>query len=203
MQKKLLATCLAFAALAAFIATPAASASPVLTETGTAVAAGSSITAKNTGNIFLTVGTTTLACETADLKGTVLKNSGTKVITEFPIGSVSFSGTGAGGDCTSSLSPFRMLMTSRFCFETREADTALALGCGGNIRFSLEFTGLGTCNYHAASMAGTLTTGADATFNFSKQPYVKDEGGAFCPGEGQIDMDFDLTTTDGTTLLIS
>jgi hypothetical protein len=74
MPKHLLAACMALAALTALSLAPVASASPVLTENGATVAVGSSITAKNTGNIVFTGGGTTLACETADLKGSVYSN---------------------------------------------------------------------------------------------------------------------------------
>lgn len=202
MQKNLVAACAALAALAAFVVPPAASASPVPTENGTALAVGSSITLKNTGNIFFT-GATTLACEVADLQGTVTTETSAVFEVQVPVGGSSFTGTGSGGDCTSSLAPFRVIVTSKLCFQDRPSDGLIALGCGPNVRFTLEFTGFGTCKYSTASLSGTLATGADATFNFSKQPYKKTEGGAFCPSEGQLDMDLDLTTTDGTTLLIS
>lgn len=90
-----------------------------------------------------------------------------------------------------------------FC--TQSTDEIKVTGCGGNNKFTLEFTSLGACSYHASSMSGTHGTGTDATFNFTKQAYAIDVGGggAFCPSEGQLDMDLDLTTTDRTTLLIS
>jgi len=201
MQKKLFVACATLAALTAFSVTPTASASPVLTESGTAVAVGSSITAKNTGNIFFTVGEMTLACENLDIKGTVLTNSG---ITLQSKEGTSFTGTGAGGDCTSSISPFRVIMTSQLCFQAEAfGDKVVATGCGSEIKFTLEFTSLGGCKYRTVSFPGTYATNADATFTFSTQPYLKAEGGIFCPGNGQLDMDLDLTTTDGTTLLIS
>jgi hypothetical protein len=204
MYKKLATACIAMAALAGFLIAPSASASPVLTEGGTAVAVGSSITFKNTGNIFFT-GAATLACETGDLKGTVLVNTGTRIKSEVPLGGTSFTGTGTNGDCTSSLGPFRMIMNSKLCMETiTGTDTWRIIGCGStNITFTLEFTGLGTCKYTKERLNSAYTTSADATINVSKEPYVKEEGGAFCPSEGQLDMDLDLTTTDGTTLLIS
>jgi hypothetical protein len=124
-------------------------------------------------------------------------------IVQVPIGGASFTGTAGGADCTSSLGPFRVNLASELCFQTELSDTGSITGCGQSNHFALELTGIGVCKYRTSVFSGTFGTNADATFNVSKQPYSKEEGGNFCPREGRLDMDLDLTTTDGTTLLIS
>ncbi|MGN6586940.1 MAG: hypothetical protein ACTHKT_05635, partial [Solirubrobacterales bacterium] len=94
MHKKLMMTCMAIAAFAAFVIAPAASASPVLTENGTAVAVGASIEGKNTGEAIFTTTAGNVNCSSAVLKGTVTKNSGTKITGEIPVGSATYKGTG-------------------------------------------------------------------------------------------------------------
>ncbi len=213
MRKKLIMSCMAVAAFAAFVIAPVASASPALTETttgGPLIAVGSSIKATNTGVTKFTLerGGQSIECTHAEFRGTVTANSGTQIKVEIKKSAFgvnyTFSGTGTSGDCTSPLGSVKPTMTSALCLETVPGtDNVKYTGCGANITVTLDITGLPECNYAAASLTGTYLTNADATVNLT-DPSTKEVGGSFlCPDEIFVDMDLDLTTTDGTTLFIS
>jgi hypothetical protein len=208
MYKKLMLACMAIAAFAAFVIAPAASASPVLTETttgGPALAVGSSITGKNTGNTVFSGSGLTIECSNADLKGTLTKNNGTEIAGEIPAGSASFTGTGTSGDCTSNLGSASATVNSALCMATiPKTDNVTVTGCSGkSVEFTLSVTGTGNCKYASATVTGTFLTNADATVKITNQGAKKVEGGIFCPGEGVLNMDFDLQTTAGTTIYVS
>jgi hypothetical protein len=201
MYKQLIAACMVIAGLAAFVAVPVASASPVLTNGGVAVLPGTEVTGKNTGVIKFT-SAFTVECTSADFTLKVTANSGTSIKGEIEKGKFTFSGTGAGGDCTSSQGAFTTAW-SKLCLETvAGTDNVKVTGCGANATFTTTFTGGLVCKYSTASFTGTFVTNSDATLNFASQKFSREEGLA-CPVETQLDMDFDLTTTAGGTLLIS
>ncbi len=205
MHKKLMLACMAVAAFAAFVIAPAASASPALTEGGSALAVGSSIKWTNTAPINFTFEEerTFFECTHTEFKGTLTKNNGSQIKGEIPVGGSSFSGTGFGGDCTSPLGGVSLSVTSKLCWETVVGtDNVKVTGCGGNIKFSFNVTGITTCKYLTSSISGTFKTNEDATVNWSDQPAVL-ESSVVCPSELWLDVSFDLTTTDGTTLSIS
>jgi hypothetical protein len=199
MNRKLMMACMAIAAFAAFVIAPAASASPVLTENGVAVAVGAEITGKNTGNTLFT-GPFNVVCSNADLAGKVTANSGTQIKGEIPAGSATFTGTGTSSDCTSALGSAAVTVNSALCLETvKGTDTVSVTGCGGNVVFTLTVTGTGPCKYSTATVKGTYVTNAGATVNVLEQEAVKSEGGFFCPSSGKLDMDFDLYTKNTVT----
>ena len=202
MHKKFMLACMAIAAFAAFVIAPAASASPVLTSNGTAVPVGASITATNTGETLFT-GTFNVKCDHVHLTGTVTKNSGTQIKGTIPVGWAKFNGTGTNTDCTSFFGPTAVTVTSELCVETVEgSDSVKTTGCGGNIVFDLQVTGLGVCKYETASVTGSFETNAGAKVSVSEQPASLKEGSGFtCPSEGKLDMVFDLYTTGGTPQL--
>ncbi|MGN6556686.1 MAG: hypothetical protein ACTHLH_01575 [Solirubrobacterales bacterium] len=208
MHKKLMLACMAIAAFAAFVVAPAASASPVLTDptiegANKAVPVGTSITGANTGPTFFKGGFE-VECTNDDLVGTLKENTGTKIKGEIPVGGASFKGTEAGEDCKSFLGATNVKVNSKLCLETvAGTDNVTTTGCGANVTFTLEITGTGPCKYSAASISGTYNTNADATVNIPKGIAKKEEGGIFCPGEGFLEMDFDLYTTGKGTLSIS
>jgi hypothetical protein len=202
MHKKILMACMAIAAFAAFVVAPAASASPALTKSGVLLATGSSITGTNTGETVFT-GAFNVRCTNADLAGTLTTNSGSSIKGEVPAGSASFTGTGTGGACTSALGPVHVLFISKTCLVwVIGADSVTISGCGVPIVFVVEVTGTGPCKYSTASVTGTYKTASAATVNLSEQKATKSEGGIFCPSEGKLDMDFDLSS-GGTALTIS
>ena len=211
MHKKLTMACMAIAAFAAFVIAPAASASPVLTENGAALAVGASIKATNTGITKFTIPSLggAVECTHAELKGTVKKNNGTVIAGTIPAGAFgvnyTFSGTHETGDCTSPLGPVRPTLNGELCLETEPNHNVIINGCEGKpVTFILDVTGGPTCRYSVASITGSYITNADATVNVSEQLAKRESEEEFlCPKEGKLDMDFDLTTTDGTTLLIS
>jgi len=206
MGKKLMMSCMAIAAIAAIVIAPTASASPVLTESGKAVAVGASVKWTNTGVTKFTASGFNVECSNDVLSGTVTQNNGTQIKGEIPVGSASFHGSGTGSGCTSSLGVVHWTISSKTCYATGSSIppfTVIITGCTGNLIIIIEITGLGQCKYSAASISGTMPGNADSTINISEQSMAKTEGGVFCPASGKLDMDFDLTTTDGTTLATS
>ncbi|MGN6588416.1 MAG: hypothetical protein ACTHKT_13260 [Solirubrobacterales bacterium] len=214
MHKKLMMACMAIAAFAAFVIAPAASASPVLTEGTTAVLPHNTaktctedptgcIIGTNTGVTKFTASGFNVECDHDVLTGWVTKNSGTKIEGTVPAGKAEFHGTGTGTDCTSALGPVKVTVTSELCLATGEITTSngtkdpdgvTVTGCGANVKFDLEITGTGNCEYSTASVLGTYLTNAAATVNISEQAASKVAGGIFCPSSGKLDMDFDLYT---------
>jgi len=204
MHKKLMLACMAIAAFAAFVVAPSASAT-TLQEGGSAVAVGSSITGKNVnGNTKFTSNLFNVECTTAHLKGTVTQNNGTGEIKgEVPLGSASF--TNAGGECSSGAGATAVTVNSKICLETSTsggADNLKVTGCGGNIKFSLNVTGLATCNYSQASLTGTFVTGGDAVGTLTEAAAAREGTNFLCPSTGKLDMSIELTTTSGATLSI-
>jgi hypothetical protein len=204
MQRKLGGACLAVAALVALTA-PAALASPVLTENFTPLAVGASLTATNTGSIKFTDQGITEECSVLRWSGTVLQNTGTKIVLEIPKGA-GFGGTSTtGGPCTLPFSEwgFSWTFTSKLCIETVPgADKVSVTGCGAKLLFTI-----GECQYSAPSMTGTFVTNADATLTFTGQSFERTSGlfigSVPCTTPASIDLVLDLTTTTGATLSIS
>jgi hypothetical protein len=201
MHKKLIVACMAVAAFAAFVVAPMASGA-VLTENGSAVAVGSSITGTATETKF-TAGSSTVTCANAHMAGTVTANSNGTVAGEIPAGNGVFTGTATGSDCTSTnLGPVKPTVNSKLCLHVAKGtDTGTVNGCGGPITFTLNVTNLGlNCRYEAASVSGSITTSpADAAVNLVSQPATGEAGNNFfCPASGELDMEFTLTTTAPT-----
>jgi len=204
MHKKLAGITLLILALAVAVLAPGASASPVLTNGGKAVPVGTQVTGKNLGTLKFTTPFLT-ECTAFDFTFWVTSNSGTKLRLEAPLGSSSFSGTGAGGDCTSSTGASNMAWNSKLCLEATSEDKIIATGCGAKSTFTTTITTGGfevPCTYAATSFTGTFLTNADATLSFTSQIFQQE--GAFCYGTTtQLDLAFELTTTAGGTLVIS
>jgi hypothetical protein len=215
MYRKLLAAFMAAFALAAVVPAMASAAPEVTFPTGTTLAAGSAITAKNVGETVMT-GAFNVRCTTAHMKGTLTENSGTSI--KGDITTATFSGTGTGGDCTSALGSTRVEVNSLpWClsannkmaadeFQVRGgACTAAAAG----IKFILEVTGTGPCEYERSTttgpIKGTFTTHStgDALLTISEQEAVKIAGGFFCPSSGKLDMTFTLEKEGAGPVYIS
>jgi len=206
MHKKLMMACMAIAAFAAFVIAPAASASPVLTDpVGSPLAVGASVTGTNVGNTFFKGGIEVI-CSHAHIPGNVTANTGSTIAGSVAAGAAQFTGTGAGGECTTGSGGTALVtVNSALCFDTvAKTDTVSITGCGTNpVTFTLNITGLATCKYQKSTITGTFETSKDATINLAGAPAEKDEGGFLCPNEGTLTMDFVLTTTDGSTILLS
>ena len=205
MHKKLIMTCAAIAAFTAFVVAPVASASPVLTSEGKAVAVGTKVNGNNTG-IFKFQGSNeyTIECSSMSMATSVIVNSGSKIELEALAGAVVNKGDATGEDCTASWGPAKMTW-GKMCFTaTKGSDNLSITGCGGEVILTTNITGTSSCQYAVSSGTATISTGEDATFNVSSLVVKKTEGsGFFCPSEVQFTMTFDLTTSSGGTLSIS
>jgi hypothetical protein len=216
MHKKLIMTCMAIAAFAAFVVAPGASASPVLTSSGVKVAVGTSITGKNTGTITFTGSNgVNVHCSSGHLIVALTANTGSQIKGTVPVGGAKFTGTGANGDCTATepLGDTAVTVNSELCFETVPGtDKVKITGCAGKVTFTLTSTGLGIgCKYEGNVENGaTFNTNAPATVNLvSGSPAagadIPGEAGNsfFCPSGVTLDMDFDFYTTSGVQTTIS
>ncbi len=195
MHKKLI---LAIAAFTFFAIAPVASAT-TLTEGGSALAVGSSITAKNTGSIKFTSGFG-FECEVGHLQGTLTQNKTTGPVKwEIPVGGFTLSNTG-GAPCSSPMGATTYVFTSKLCWETISgADTVKVTGCGGPVVLDMIASGV-TCRYEAASLNATLTTNTTpATITISKQLIIEVGSSFSCPDEIGLDMTFVHYTTGGAT----
>ena len=202
MHKKLMTTVVAIIALAALSSAPASATN--FTENGGTLAKGASVTGLNNGNVLLTAGAETVTCNYGHIIGNVTEDAGGKVKIEVPAGNVVFKGTDAG-DCTGgTLKAVKATVNSKLCVEVN-GDNATINGCGGEVTFKIDVTTGMTCAYNAATIAALITTApTDARVLTSEQPVKREVGQSFlCPAELKVDMDFTLTTTDGTTLLFS
>jgi hypothetical protein len=233
MYKKIITACLALAALAAFVVPTAASASPELTApTGTTLAAGSKIIGTQIGISKLTdtSGGTLLECTTGTMSGEVTKNNGTE--TEGKITSALFGGTGtqAAGEpkpeCTansffgfgnasvtavvSEKAPWCLRATSAMAKDEFTVSGGACPG-GGKIKFIMNTTGVGECEYESTGhVTGTFTTHPeDAVLTVSSSTpqttngFAKIRGSFACPSSGVLDMSFTLETAAGAPIYIS
>ncbi|HET9677611.1 MAG TPA: hypothetical protein VFP21_08925 [Solirubrobacterales bacterium] len=216
MHKKIMLACMAIAAFAALVVVPAASAA-TLTDGGSALATGTSITGKNIGNTLFTAGELTVTCSSADIPGTLTTNSGGAVAGEIAAGAPSFTGTGTSSDCTSPLGSVKPTVNSKLCLSVAKGtDAGTVDGCKNAsgvvqpITFTLNVTNIVSCKYETTGtppqIAGTITTTpADAAVTLVEQPATREAGQntLFCPESGALDMEFELTTTGGGTLTFS
>jgi hypothetical protein len=205
MQKRFITSCIVFTASAAFLITPVASAA-TLAEGGSAIG-NSSITGK-AGETKFTAANNTVNCTEVDLSGSVTANSSGTFAAEIPAGNPVFTGIGGGGDCESvGLGATKMVMNSKLCLHVpKGTDTGTITGCSGAVvTFTLSATNLGMeCRYSRSSLNIEITTaanGKDAEITVVPGQLVPRESNFFCPAEGELDMEFKLTTTDGTTLV--
>lgn len=224
MHKKILAIC---AALVAFAIVPAvASASPVLTENGTALAASVKITALSTKteNAVFAAGSTEVKCNENWMTGTVHRNK--ENIVEGTIEKAEFRSnlTTSGTDCDggSLLGPTVVEIPdltnfggtgekAHWCIKTVPKTDEWELegrSCTSTVAPTLTFilrsTGGLKCAYiRTATVRGTFTTNSTpVTLKVTGEPEFTGagEGNSFlCPGAGKIrSMDFDLYTDTAT-----
>ena len=221
MAKKLITTCMALVAFAAFIlpATASAANDPQLTSEGGLVPVGASITGTAVNVLFTTTaGATQTTCSHAHLTGTVTKNSENTVKGEIPVGSVSFRGTGATStdnnlpECTSSFGNFFFTVTTKLCFESGPAqaeDEVLFTGCTGKVKFIIGSTTSGECEYEStgAIQADVTTGGTEAALttrdNSAGTGMKLIRGGFLCPTSMALKMTFGLKTTNGNPITVS
>lgn len=209
MSKKLFAALMALAAIGAFAAA-SASANPILTQpTGTIVPTGTAITAQSVGTTVMTTGLGNVVCDTATMSGTLTTNS-TASGSKGDVTSASFHNIGST-ECSSwtggvTVTP-GVAGGLPWCLEaTTATDEGKVRGgkcseLARGIKFSLDFTSIGTCEYNRSAAAnGSLATdvsGQEATVAMSEQEWTKVGGGALCPNSGKLDMTFKLSTAGG------
>jgi hypothetical protein len=222
MFKKLIMSCMALAAFAAFALPAAASATnaPEVVENSTRVAAGTALVGTATNTLFTTTeGATLVTCENAKMSGTLKTNSGTKVEGEIPVGSAVFQGTGAVNahnslpECTGSFGNAYITVTTALCVRsdslmvTDEFQvTGGACGSGGKVKFIIGSTTAGACEYESTgAVKGDYTTSATSSTLTTRDTSAgsgskRIAGGFLCPTSGALAMTFSLETSNGTSL---
>jgi hypothetical protein len=193
---------------AAFVV-PVASASPLLTQpTGTVLGTSAVITGSNTGEIAWTTSMGTWTCSYGTLSGVIVTNS-TSSGMKMGVESMTATGTSTSSECTSWTGgvswTWNVAGGLPWCLEATSASDEWKLR-GGKcseayraIKFSHDYTSMGTCTYERANAAfGTLTTdtaGEAAKISITRQEWLASAGNPFgCPSSGKLNMTFDLTS---------
>jgi hypothetical protein len=209
MFKKLIMSCMAVAAFAAFVLPASASAATMYDANGNVVA-GAGITATNIGktNFMQTNGTTVqVECSTAHLAGTATSPSGTL---KASITSAKFEGTEPVSahnfltECTTSFGGAYITVANLplTLEQVAGTDNFQVTGNGANkVRFIIGSTVAGACEYEStgAAITGSFTTAGTtvATINNTQagsgSKLIK--GGFLCPTSGQLQMSFLIETT--------
>ena len=211
MHKKIIMACMAIVAFAAFAASSASAAQLKEGTTGATLGVGASVLGTNVGTTTFTAGELTVTCTTATMGGTITADANGTIAAEITTPPSSkaphFTGTGTNSDCTSPLGSVKPTVTSDLCLHLpANTDIGSVTGCGLPVKFSLNVTGVITCNYSTNSVAGeidthTAATPVDARITISEAPATEEGGKFLCPDTGKLDMKFELTTTGGTTLV--
>jgi hypothetical protein len=200
--------------LTAFVSATSASAAPVVTyPTGTVLGVGSKLVGTNLGEIVFGTSFGNVTCNKATITGTLVTNS-TAAGSKAEITSASFTGSGAGGECTTwtggtTVNANPATNGLPWCVEETGANDEgkkRGGGCGSlarPIRFALVFTSIGTCTYQRASAAVSIIRtdtegGGSATITLSEQEWARFEGGFACPSSGKISLTY-AVETDGAT----
>ncbi|HEX5593484.1 MAG TPA: hypothetical protein VFX35_09060 [Solirubrobacterales bacterium] len=222
MRLKLIAISLGLVSLAALIAFPGMALAfnhPLVVENGVPISVGSKVLGTNVGATKLTTSLFNLECSTGILTGTVTKNTTGTV--EGTISSARFGGTGGKitgaeePECTShepgfgdmTVTPSTATNGLPWCIRSTEPMAPHEFQVRGNecakaarpIRFSIDMTGLGTCQYERGStepIPGTFTTSTtDSVLSISEVNFPAVSGNPFgCPGGGKLDMTFTMET---------
>jgi hypothetical protein len=224
MYKKVIITCMAVAAFAAFaVSASASAASPVLTTAaGVVVPVGEGLKATNIGVTKLKGGETIVECSNDVLTGKVTANPNNGNPVEGTVESASFKGTEAEENCKSGLG--RVQVTTAFpngtpyCLSARASDVLQVRGgsCAQPARaitFVLDIhsiIGVIQCHFERTAATGPLTgtyttKPADATGHLAFGVGTRFVGtsGGLCPTTGELEMTFELRTAAGATLQIA
>lgn len=232
MTRKLTAACMTLAACTAFVALPTiASATTNVTvthPTGTVLGVGAKITGTNVGEVKFNGGAIVVSCTSAVLTGTLQKNNKAEVgfnETAATLETATFSGTGAGGECTSNSGFWGNAKITTgvgnglpFCLTTRTnyaADEFRIRGgeCPGvtrSITFAIDFPKLGIeCKYERTTPTGPMVgtyrtdtepTPSDAIFDLkagAETTFKVEEGqSGFCPNEESLEMSITFETDE-------
>jgi len=225
MDRKLITTSAALAAVAALMLPGIASATndPQLTENGSPVLIGALVVGTSVGENTLTStsGTILVTCTASQATGKLLKNSGGTV--EGEITTAKYFGTGAVHpdnnltECTTTFGNVYITVTNTpLCMRSTPAMATDEVqvgggGCGtfGNVKFTITSTTIGACEYETTStVKGDFTTGGTGTVltvrNTQAGSGVKTvKGGFLCPTSGMLKMSYSLETENGTALTVS
>ena len=221
MRSKLIVACMALVAFAAFVLPATASATTLTNAKGETVAPGTLLTSSNTGSTIFKGSFGSVECSTAHLTGPLFKNDPT---VEGTINSASFTGTGTGGDCTSTLGAVKVTTSGAFngtpwCVRALGDELQIrGNSCdkaARSITYVLDFTNVfgspiscayerttatgpvkGTHTTNPLDAAGTVATGANSEFK------IETGQSGFCPASGSLEMTFDLEIDGGGTLTI-
>jgi hypothetical protein len=202
------------ACLCVVAALPAqATASPVLTEGGSALKVGSTITGTSVGEVVGTLGPEeppkySLNCEQAHLHGEVVKNSGTEIEVTITSSTVNKQPEGTCGGLlrvTSANPPWCLRMTQAMVKETFELRGGKCTEAPKGPLTTTLYFGLYSCYYVKTSLAGSFRTQSegDALLTTSKQKWEWElPSGIVCTSAWALDVSYTLETTNGTPLYI-
>lgn len=191
------------------VAPSAASASPVLQESGSTLAGGSTVGATNNGNFTFTTSAGNIECTLASLTGTLVANTGSLI--EINIGTTEFKGTESEGRCSGPLGATAFTFPSLpWCIKTTKTSDQFEWR-GGKcteasraVTSTLDTTLAGACSYSRSNVLGTVTTGgAQAQLTVSAVEFTKTGGGFGCPSSTKVDATLQLETLNGTALQIN
>ncbi len=196
MTKRLLAACLVVAAL---MAIPSAASATDLYSGSTKLTTGDEIVGTNLfgGGPRFEAGTP-INCTKSQWVAQLNKSS------EARTKSWSFSGTGAGGNCTSAAGDVHVTGTANSCWHWFSPTFWTLVNCGGStVAFVIEFSALGsTCTY-SISARNLVATGSPVTVRAGEEPVkiTKMEGSGFCAPSYTIQwFEFGVTDTSGNPL---
>lgn len=187
MRNKLIAACIAAAAVIAIAALPSgASAAPCVTDpAGTCLATGNKITLTQHSNQTVTTPQGTFTCTALNFTGTLLKNSAAEGI-QATISSAAFTGTGPSGRCTTTIpdgfggnATIQWTVKLPICLTSVANNTAkfydgdcTQFETGPKFAFDVFTQGgisLGECEYERQS-AGGVKEPLTATYNLNVAP---------------------------------
>jgi hypothetical protein len=212
MSNKLVPFCLLY--LCAAAAVPGqAMASPVLTEGGSALSVGSTITGTSVGEVTGTLGPEeppkyALNCEQAHLHGEVVKNTGTQIEVTITSSTVNKQPEGTCGGLwrvTSANTPWCLRMTEALAKHTFEIRGGKCTEASTGPLTTTLFFGLYSCYYAKPSLSGSYRTQSegDALLTTSKQRWERElPSGILCTTVWALDVSYTLETTNGTPLYI-
>jgi hypothetical protein len=232
MNRKLTAACTTLAACIAFVALPTiASATTNVTvthPTGTVLAAGpTKITGTNVGEVKFNGGAIVVSCTSAVLTGTLNKNNKAEAgfnETAATLETATFSGTGAGGECTSNSGfwgnakitigvgnglPFCLSSRTNFAADEFRIRGGECPGITRSITLVIDFPKLAIeCRYERTTPTGPMVgtyktdtgTPSDAIFDLKSgmETTLKGEEGnaGFCPTEESLEMSITFETDE-------
>lgn len=228
MSKKLIMSCMAVVALAAFAlpATAMAENKPTLTSEGVSVPVGTKIVGTNVGETLFTTtsGTTLTSCNKVTMTGTVTRNDSGFV--EGTITTKDFQGTGAVSadnnlpECTASFGNAYVTVEDNLCIRSTPAMLTDEFQVGadpaggkcseanGPVHFIIGSTTAGECTYTSTGIiTGDYTTATPSQLTVrntqSGSGAKLTKGGFFCPTSGMLKMTFSLETETGTPVGMS